>query len=69
MTSPVSLAGATGPELEGFLREEGVLESEEDGKKREETLRKLEAIVKCWIPHVAIKRNMPEDKADAVGGK
>ncbi|KAF2364384.1 Poly(A) polymerase central domain [Trinorchestia longiramus] len=75
MTSAISLAGpkqqdvVKTAELEAYLREAGMFETEEELQHRFEVLGKLNTLVKDWIRQVSLAKNMPEQIAETVGGK
>ncbi|XP_010314828.2 nuclear poly(A) polymerase 4 isoform X1 [Solanum lycopersicum] len=62
VTKPLSLAGPTetdlqrNAELEKFLRESELYESEEETARREEVLRRLDQIVKQWVKQLTRQR-------------
>ncbi|XP_018014796.1 poly(A) polymerase type 3 isoform X2 [Hyalella azteca] len=75
MTSAISLAApkhqdnVKTAELEAYLKEAGMFETEEELQHRFEVLGKLNTLVKDWIRQVSLDKNMPEQIADTVGGK
>lgn len=74
MTSAISLADPKtsdlerSRELEEYLREAGMFESDIELNHRFEVLRKLNNLVKQWIKEVSLRKNMPEQIAETVGG-
>ncbi|KAG5680694.1 hypothetical protein PVAND_010185 [Polypedilum vanderplanki] len=75
MTSAISLAMPK-PEdlkrtsdLEGTLKPYNVFETEQELNHRMEILAKLNTLVKQWVKDVSIKKNMPEQMAEKLGGK
>ena len=74
MTSAISLAEPKpsdmqrSRELEDYLREAGMFESDIELNHRYEVLVKLDDLVKQWIKEVSLNKNMPEQFADTVGG-
>ncbi|XP_046401214.1 poly(A) polymerase type 3 isoform X2 [Ischnura elegans] len=75
MTSAISLATPKSidiqrtKELEEVLKPYNVFESDEELNHRMEILSKLNALVKEWIREASVKRNMPPNVAENVGGK
>uniref|UniRef100_A0A6A7FS07 Poly(A) polymerase n=1 Tax=Hirondellea gigas TaxID=1518452 RepID=A0A6A7FS07_9CRUS len=75
MTSAISLATPKQQdtiktaELEAYLREADMFESDVELEHRFEVLGKLNALVKEWIRESSLAKNMPEQVADTVGGK
>jgi poly(A) polymerase len=75
MTSAISLAGPKQidhqrtTELQEVLKPYNVFETDEELNHRMEILSKLNSLVKEWIRESSIKRNMPPNVADQVGGK
>ncbi|KDR13292.1 poly(A) polymerase type 3 [Zootermopsis nevadensis] len=75
MTSAISLAGPKQidyhrtSELQEVLKPYNVFETDEELNHRMEILSKLNSLVKEWICEVSIKRNMPPNVAEQVGGK
>lgn len=75
MTSAISLAMPK-PEdiqrtsdLEKTLEPYNVFESEQELNHRMEILAKLNTLVKQWVKDVSVKKNMPEQMAEKLGGK
>lgn len=75
MTSAISLAMPK-PEdiqrtkdLERTLEPYNVFESEQELNHRMEILAKLNTLVKQWVKDVSIKKNMPEQMTEKLGGK
>lgn len=75
MTSAISIAGPkqidyqrTG-ELQEVLKPYNVFETDEELNHRMEILSKLNSLVKEWIREASVKRNMPPNVAEQVGGK
>lgn len=56
-------------ELEKALEPFNVFENEQELNHRMEILAKLNTLVKQWVMDVSIKKNMPEQMADKLGGK
>nr|CAD7586327.1 unnamed protein product [Timema genevievae] len=75
MTSAISLAGPKPidfqrtAELQEVLKPYNVFETDEELNHRMEILSKLNSLVKEWICEASIKRNMPPNVAEQVGGK
>ncbi|XP_027232962.1 poly(A) polymerase type 3 isoform X2 [Penaeus vannamei] len=76
MTSAISLAKPKASdlehtrELEEYLRDAGMFETDAELNHRFEVLGKLNNLVKAWIRDVSINvKNMPPQIADTVGGK
>ncbi|XP_064484839.1 poly(A) polymerase beta-like isoform X2 [Ornithodoros turicata] len=75
VTSPISVATPKATdlvrtkELEEALRQFGLFESEEELAHRMEVLSKINQLVRQWIYDVSIKKNMPPNAAENVGGK
>ena len=55
--------------LETTLREFGLYESEEESRRREIVLGKLDMIVKEFVREISIMRNLPEQQIAEAGGK
>lgn len=75
MTSAISLAMPK-PEdvqrtkdLEAILEPFNVFESEQELNHRMEILAKLNTLVKQWVKDTSVKKNMPEQMAEKLGGK
>ncbi|PNF37421.1 Poly(A) polymerase gamma [Cryptotermes secundus] len=56
-------------ELQEVLKPYNVFETDEELNHRMEILSKLNSLVKEWIREVSVKRNMPLNLAEQVGGK
>ncbi|GFQ87519.1 poly(A) polymerase alpha [Trichonephila clavata] len=75
VTSPISTAFPKPDdlqrtkELEKVLRDFGLFESDEELAHRMEVLSKINQLVKQWIREISIKKNMPPNVAETVGGK
>ncbi|KFM56834.1 Poly(A) polymerase gamma, partial [Stegodyphus mimosarum] len=75
VTSPISTAMPRPEdiqktkELEEVLRQYGLFESDEELAHRMEVLSKINELVKQWIREISIKKNMPPNVAETVGGK
>jgi len=75
MTSAISLALPKHEDikrtedLEKILDPYNVFESEQELNHRMEILAKLNTLVKQWVKDVSIKKNMPEQMAEKLGGK
>lgn len=75
MTSPISMAPPKTidlqrtQELEDTLRQFGLFESDQELAHRMEVLSKINQLVKQWIYEVSVKKNMPPNVAENVGGK
>jgi poly(A) polymerase len=75
MTSAISLALPKQEDikrtedLEKILEPYNVFESEQELNHRMEILAKLNTLVKQWVKDVSIKKNMPEQMAEKLGGK
>ncbi|XP_071450395.1 poly(A) polymerase type 3 [Hetaerina americana] len=67
--TPKSLDIQRTKELEEVLKPYNVFESDEELNHRMEILSKLNALVKEWIREASVKRNMPPNVAENVGGK
>lgn len=70
VTKPLSLAGPTeadlqrNAELEKFLRESELYESEEETARREEVLRRLDEIVKQWVKQLTRQRGYTDQMVE-----
>ncbi|GAV65513.1 NTP_transf_2 domain-containing protein/PAP_RNA-bind domain-containing protein/PAP_central domain-containing protein [Cephalotus follicularis] len=70
ITKPISLSGPTEPdlhrntELEKFLVEHGLYESEEEAAKREEVLGCLDQIAKDWVKQLTRQRGYTDQMVD-----
>jgi len=75
VTQPISLAGPTPQdtkiceELEKTLRGYNLMESNEESRKREEVLGKLNVIVKEWVKQTSLKKGFSELLAGEAGAK
>ncbi|KAG0213708.1 polynucleotide adenylyltransferase [Mortierella sp. GBA30] len=75
VTMPISEAFPTKDDLESTdrllqtLKDQGLFESEEESKRREIVLGKLDKMVKEFVYNVCIRRNHPESLAREAGGK
>ncbi|XP_042903419.1 poly(A) polymerase type 3 isoform X2 [Parasteatoda tepidariorum] len=75
VTSPISTAMPKPEdivrtnELEKVLREFGLFESNEELAHRMEVLSKINQLVRQWIKEISLKKNMPPNIAETVGGK
>ncbi len=75
VTPPISEAGPTEREkevtkaLQTYLEKEGVFESADESRKREEVLGKLDSLVKEFVVRVSIQKGMSESLARSAGGK
>ncbi|XP_035228439.1 poly(A) polymerase type 3-like, partial [Stegodyphus dumicola] len=75
VTSPISTAMPRPEdiqktkELEEVLRQYGLFESDEELAHRMEVLSKINELVKLWIRDISVKKNMPPNVAETVGGK
>lgn len=56
-------------ELENALKQYGLFESDEELNHRMEVLSKINELVKQWIKDISLKKNMPLNVAENVGGK
>jgi len=75
VTPPISVSPPTEKELKytetliETLKKFGLFESEEEARKREIVLGKLNTIVKDFIKYVSLKHHLPESVANEAGGK
>jgi len=75
VTPPISVNPPTEKELKytetliETLKKFGLFESEEDARKREIVLGKLNTIVKDFVKYVSLKHHLPESVANEAGGK
>ncbi|KAK3040962.1 hypothetical protein RJ639_029072, partial [Escallonia herrerae] len=70
VTKPISLAGPTesdlqrNAELQKFLMESGLYESEEEDERREEVLRHIDKIVKFWVKELTRQRGYTDQMVE-----
>ncbi|KAK3030205.1 hypothetical protein RJ639_038715, partial [Escallonia herrerae] len=70
VTKPISLAGPTeadlqrNAELEKFLMESGLYESEEENERREDVLRHIDKIVKFWVKELTRERGYTDQMVE-----
>jgi len=75
VTPPISVSPPTEKELKytetliETLKKFGLFESEEEARKREIVLGKLNTIVKDFVKYVSLKHHLPESVANEAGGK
>ncbi|KAF9183741.1 polynucleotide adenylyltransferase [Haplosporangium sp. Z 11] len=75
VTMPISEAFPTKEDLESTerllqtLKDQGLFETEEESKRREIVLGKLDKMVKKFVYTVSLRRNLPESIAREAGGK
>ncbi|KAI1303884.1 polynucleotide adenylyltransferase [Mortierella claussenii] len=75
VTMPISEAFPTPEDLESTdrlvqtLKDQGLFESEEESKRREIVLGKLDKMVKEFVYQISLRRNHPESIAREAGGK
>ncbi|XP_022253955.1 poly(A) polymerase type 3-like [Limulus polyphemus] len=75
VTSPINTASPKPidiqrtKELEECLKQYGLYETDEELTHRMEVLGKINKLVKDWIKEVSIRKNMPSNVAENVGGK
>ncbi|CAG8502779.1 1114_t:CDS:10 [Ambispora leptoticha] len=75
VTPPIALSQPTPREFEVTdslleeLKEQGTFESEEESKRREVVLGKLDKIVKDFVKQICRKKNLSEADANEAGGK
>jgi poly(A) polymerase len=75
VTPPISLTPPTAEELERtdelheFLKEMKVFENEEEARRRERVLSRLNMMVKEFVKRIGLAKNLPEIVAKEAGGK
>ncbi|KAI9011184.1 polymerase [Gaertneriomyces semiglobifer] len=75
VTPPISTAEPTSREVDATqdlvttLKDLGLFESDQEARKREVVLAKLDSIFKEFVKRVGLSRGIPESMADEVGGK
>lgn len=75
VTSPINTASPKPieiqrtKELEEILKQYGLFETDEELTHRMEVLGKINQLVKDWIKEVSLRKNMPLNVAESIGGK